>query len=95
MNIATSNRTPNQQRALDMIRLRKQSYANVFKTEDARFSRIVLEDLARFCRAERSAYDPDPRTHALLEGRREVWLRIADHLGLSDSELYEKFVGGK
>ncbi len=42
----------------------------------------VLADLAAFCRADASTFDDDPRRHALLEGRREVWLRIARGLRL-------------
>lgn len=47
----------------------------------------VLLDLAIFCRANATAFDPDPRVHAVLEGRREVWLRIQDYLGLSFDDL--------
>lgn len=48
----------------------------------------VLKDLARFCRANESTFNPDPRTHALLEGRREVWLRIQEHLQLTPEQIY-------
>lgn len=48
----------------------------------------VLRDLAQFCRADKSCFDPDPRVHAGLEGRREVWLRIMEHLHLSPEQLY-------
>lgn len=93
MRIATSNRTPNQQRALDLIRLRKQSYSHVFNSED-RFARIILADLARFCRADKSCFDTNPNVQNLLEGRREVWLRIAEHLNMTSDELYSKYVAG-
>jgi len=53
----------------------------------------VLMDLARFCRAHASAFDPDPRTHAVIEGRREVWLRIAHHLNLSEDQLWQLYSG--
>lgn len=43
---------------------------------------LVLADLAKFCRATEPCWHPDPRTHALLEGRREVWLRIQKHINL-------------
>lgn len=48
----------------------------------------VLEDLARFCRANESCFHADPRAHAVLEGRREVWLRIQRHLQLTDEQLF-------
>jgi hypothetical protein len=48
----------------------------------------ILKDLARFCRANESTFNPDPRTHALLEGRREVWLRIQEHLQLTTEQIY-------
>lgn len=54
----------------------------------------VLEDLAKFCRANASTYHPDPRTHAVLEGRREVWLRIQHHLNLDTERLWQLY-GGK
>lgn len=47
----------------------------------------VLADLAKFCRAEQSCFHEDPRIHAMLEGRREVWLRIQEHLKLDAEEL--------
>lgn len=48
---------------------------------------IVLNDLADFCRADSSTFDPDPRVHAFVEGRREVWLRINEFLNLTPAEL--------
>jgi hypothetical protein len=51
----------------------------------------VLRDLAKFCRAHTSTFHPDDRAHALAEGRREVWLRIASHLNLSDDELWRLY----
>ncbi len=47
----------------------------------------VMIDLARFCRANETCFHEDPRKHAVLEGRREVWLRIQNHLGLSPEQL--------
>ena len=53
----------------------------------------VLKDLARFCRAHESTFHVDARAHAMAEGRREVWLRIANHLQLSADELWELYSG--
>lgn len=93
MRTTTSNRTPNEQAALDLIRQRKQGYSNTFKDDD-RFARIVLADLARFCRANETTFNADPRVDALLQGRREVFLRIAQHLDMTEGELYDRFVKG-
>jgi hypothetical protein len=90
----TSNRTPSEQAALDLIRLRKQAYAHVFK-EDDRFVQVVLADLGRFGRANQSTFHIDQRMNDVLTGRREIVLRIADHMGLDERELYEKYVLGK
>jgi hypothetical protein len=51
---------------------------------------LVLDELARFCRANEPCFHPDPRVHALLEGRREVWLHIREFLTLNAEQLLEK-----
>ena len=51
-------------------------------------AQIVLKDLARFCRAHESTFEGDPRGHAQLEGRREVWLRIQEQLRLTPEQLW-------
>ncbi len=53
----------------------------------------VLRDLARFCRAHESTFNPNARAHAMAEGRREVWLRIQNHLNLTPDELWELYSG--
>lgn len=63
------------------------------KTFEGTLGREVLKDLARFCRAHESTFSSDPRLHALAEGRREVWLRIACHLQLPPDELWELYSG--
>lgn len=47
----------------------------------------VLRSLAQFCYANTSTFDTDPRLHAKLEGRREVWLEIQRVLDLDDLAL--------
>lgn len=89
----SSAETEGQTRAVDFIRNRKQAYQKTFVKDLA--SETVLADLANFCRAGKSTFDPDARVHALLEGRKEVWLRIANHLNLTETELYDVFVRGK
>lgn len=51
----------------------------------------VLRDLARFCGAHRSNFSPDPQTTAFREGRREVFLRIAEPLRLTEAH-YRTFM---
>ena len=53
----------------------------------------VLKDLARFCRAHKSTFHEDARLHAMAEGRREVWLRIQNHLKLSPDDLWALYSG--
>lgn len=71
-----------------LMHSRKQAYQFTFE-KDGVGPKIVLADLARFCRANSSTFHPDPRLHAVLEGRREVWLRIQKYLQLSPDELME------
>lgn len=51
----------------------------------------MLADLSKFCRANESTFHVDPRVHALLEGRREVFLRIMNFLSV-DSETVRSIV---
>lgn len=56
--------------------------------EQNKYAHYVLKDLARFCRANESTFHIDPRMHAVLEGRREVWLRIQEHLQFTPEQIY-------
>lgn len=64
------------------------AYQNVFDGKN-QMAQSVLEDLAHFCRANETTFHADPRIHAALEGRREVYLRIMSHLNL-DLETHFK-----
>jgi hypothetical protein len=66
---------------------RKKAYQFTFNKEDMS-NRLALQDMAKFCFAAKSTFDPDPRIHALREGRREVWLRISQYLNLTDDEIW-------
>lgn len=77
-----------QEKAARHLDSRRMAYLQLFKGPVAE---EVLEDLAVFCRADASTFNPDERVHALLEGRREVWLRIQDHLNLSPDQLLAKY----
>ncbi len=59
---------------------RGQAYRSTF---DGPVAKIVLEDLAHFCRANESTFHEDPNMASKLDGRREVFLRIQQHLNLS------------
>ncbi len=60
---------------------------------DGPAGRAVALDLARFCRAESPCWSEDQRHHARLEGRREVWLRIQEHLKFPVEDLLQRRVG--
>jgi len=77
-------------RAKDFLFRRRNAYCKVFLAMDGRpapYSEEVLTDLAKFCRANETCFHKDPRLNLILEGRREVWLRIQHHLKLSDEQL--------
>lgn len=82
------------QKAKAYLTGRKHAFNMVFNKEN-KFTVFVLADLAKFCRANESTFHPDPRKHAVLEGRREVWLRIEKHLNLNDEELYQLYNLGR
>lgn len=65
---------------------RSRAYKLIFD-EKNEFFKVVMADLAKFCRANESTFHADPRLHAALEGRREVFLRIEHHLKLNIDEL--------
>jgi hypothetical protein len=64
------------------------AYNRVFDKDNV-YTGTVLKDLAKFCRAHESTFHQDPRGHAVLEGRREVWLKIQEFLNLSIDEIYD------
>jgi hypothetical protein len=85
-------------RVFDFVSKRARAYRLTFSdglsAENA--PRIVLADLANFCRAAESCVVPGDRDRTLLlEGRREVWLRIQQHLKMSNEQLFSLFNGGK
>lgn len=71
-----------------LIQSRSVAYSQTF-LKDSVHVKTVLKDLAKFCRAHESTFNADARLHAVLEGRREVWLRIEEHLNLSIDEIYD------
>lgn len=77
-----------QTEAQAFVAARRTDYVRTFNTPHGE---KVMADLAKFCRANESTFHPDPRVHAALEGRREVWLRLRQHMDLSDQELWALF----
>jgi hypothetical protein len=71
---------------LSFLTVRKQNYQRAFGNP---WGEQVLIDLATFCRANETCVIPgDHDRTLLLEGRREVWLRIAQHMNLSPEQLF-------
>lgn len=73
--------------AKSLLRNRAVAYQRVFLGHGAD-SDAVLQDLAKFCRASETTYHEDHRLSDILIGRREVFLRIAHHLQLTENELW-------
>jgi hypothetical protein len=71
-----------------ILHQRQRAFQITFNIED-KADQQVLTDLAEFCRAHTTTFHPDPRVHAVLEGRREVWLRIQKYLNLNPDQLWE------
>lgn len=67
---------------------RRYAYTMVFDPKNM-YTKRVLFDLAKFCRAHEPTFHKDPRIHAMLEGRRDVWLRIQEQLNLNVDQIYE------
>lgn len=78
------------EKAKDFFRSRKIAYEQVFQKDNIHVD-MVLKDLAKFCRANQTCFHADPRIHASLEGRREVFMRIMEHLKLTPDEYWEKY----
>lgn len=71
-----------------IIQSRMVAYNRVFDAKN-QYTKVVLLDLSKFCRAHESTFHKDPRLHAMLEGRREVWLKIQEYLQLTEQEIYD------
>lgn len=68
---------------------RQRAYMLAFRSDAGA---AVLADLAVFCRADETCVVPGDRDLTyVLEGRREVFLRIKAHLDLTEDQLMERF----
>jgi len=76
--------------AKDYLRGGQTAYMFVFRKDDKAVE-VVLKDLAKFCRANKTCFHDDARVHAVFEGRREVFLRIMEHLNLTPDEYWDKY----
>lgn len=66
--------------------VRRRAYKSTFEGPEGQ---KVLADLRRFCRATMPTADVDnERVTYLLEGRREVFLRISSFLNLTEEDVY-------
>lgn len=73
----------------DWLNARARAYKVTFGSRPEQSA--VLADLAKFCRANTTCFHADPRLHAVAEGRREVWLRIQNHLQLTPDQLMQLY----
>lgn len=70
-----------------MVLKRRRAYLATFSGPNGK---QVLADLRRFCRATLPTADVNnPNVTYLLEGRREVFLRILSHMQITEDELFE------
>lgn len=84
-----------QEQAKEFIHQRKLAYRRVLGATPSPDVEVILKDLAKFCRAHESTAHPNPHVAARLDGRREVWLRIAEHLNLPVEDLWRLYGGNK
>jgi len=73
---------------------RKKAYQRTFMLTN-RDNVVVLDDLAKFCRANESRFHADERASIIMEGRREVWLRIQQNLQLTDEQVWKLYHKGE
>lgn len=81
------SRADQARRKREALDARIAAYSRLFNPNNAD-ARLVLADLANFCRARSSTFNPDPRLAGQLDGRREVFLRIEQHTQLSNETLW-------
>lgn len=77
----------------ELVQTRKTAYQLTFQKDQPANVEVMI-DLARFCRANETCVVKGDRDASLvLEGRREVWLRIQQHLGLTPEQLFSLYSG--
>lgn len=74
---------------METLKNRITAYKNCFDTAHLE-NRAVLTDLALFCRMFTTTDDPNQKEDPkVLEGRRQVFLRIQEHLQFDYTQLYQ------
>ncbi|MEK7062442.1 MAG: hypothetical protein AAB946_00235 [Patescibacteria group bacterium] len=76
--------------AKGVLARRALAYQRVFLTK-GKDTDDVLADLATFCRASETTFHADPRLSDVLNGRREVFLRISHFLKLTEDQLWSLY----
>jgi hypothetical protein len=77
---------------VEILGSRQRAYQLVFNRPADPAIAAVLQDLAVFCRADETCIIPGDRDRTyVLEGRREVWLRIRHHIDLTTEQLTERY----
>ena len=76
----------------DLLQNRQRCYQQTFMDEGGK---VVLRDLLRFCRVDKSCYNDNERRQAYLEGRRDVGMRIMKHLNMDFEDFYQDFLASK
>ena len=65
------------------------AYRNLFAADEGR---LVLDDLARYCRAGTTSFTAgDPHQTAFNEGARDTFLHIAELAGLTPADIAQLF----
>jgi hypothetical protein len=82
---------PERDAAHELLQTRARAYARVFGHARAEDLKVVMDDLAQFCRAFESTFHDNERHAGRLDGRREVWLRIMKHTRLPHDVLFDHY----
>jgi len=77
---------------LALLHWRRNAYRLTFGQHNASAT-VVLTDLAKFCHWGATPFAPDQRLTDVMIGRQQVMLRIKQHLGLSDEQLFAIYNG--
>lgn len=80
--------------AADALSRRQQAYKHCLGEKNVAVV-TVLADLAKFCHAFETTYTDIERQSAVLEGRRQVYLRILNHLEMELETLWKLYQDGR
>ena len=69
------------------LKMRMRHYRAIFAKDDPS-SKAVMADLAKFCRLLSTTHEPNHDDGLILEGRRQVLLRILQHIGMTPETLF-------